>query len=189
MHNFSKALKIGFISFNLSSLKKSCWRFERFHLALFKNHHWKKMFEFSTAFFKATQTKRDESDFQSLTKVLYHQKPFQIYENLLKWLLKLSLPNLISDKQFHFFTYRNSIIPYQNTNFYFIFYDACHFAKFVLFAKLLFWPEKKRTSSQAANYCYHFKQKLRISFLSWTSRRKVVIPSIQSLLLPCWDPK
>jgi len=37
-----------------------------------------KTFESSTAFFKATQVKRDESDLQSLTKVLYHQKPFQI---------------------------------------------------------------------------------------------------------------
>jgi len=39
-----------------------------------------KTFESSTAFFKATgtQIKRDESNFQSLTKVLYHQKPFQL---------------------------------------------------------------------------------------------------------------
>jgi len=36
VQNFSKALRIGFI-FNLSSLDKGCCRFERFHLALFKN--------------------------------------------------------------------------------------------------------------------------------------------------------
>jgi len=35
------------------------------------------MFESSIALFKATQIKRDESDIQSLTKVLYHQKTFQ----------------------------------------------------------------------------------------------------------------
>jgi len=38
VQNFSKALKIGFISFNLISLEKSCWRFEGFRLVLFKNH-------------------------------------------------------------------------------------------------------------------------------------------------------
>jgi len=37
VQNFSKALRIGFISFELSSLEKSCLRFERFRLALFKN--------------------------------------------------------------------------------------------------------------------------------------------------------
>jgi len=31
----------------------------------------------SIAFFKATQIKRNESNLQSLTKVLNHQKPFQ----------------------------------------------------------------------------------------------------------------
>jgi len=35
-------------------------------------------FESSTAFIKATQIKRDESNSQNLTKVLYPQKPFQI---------------------------------------------------------------------------------------------------------------
>jgi len=34
---FRKALKIGFISFDLS-LEKCCWGFERFRQALFKNH-------------------------------------------------------------------------------------------------------------------------------------------------------
>jgi len=37
VQNFSKALRIRFISFNLSSLDKGCCRFERFRLALFKN--------------------------------------------------------------------------------------------------------------------------------------------------------
>jgi len=36
------------------------------------------MFESTTTFIKVTQMKRDESDSQSLTKVLYHQKPLQI---------------------------------------------------------------------------------------------------------------
>jgi len=36
------------------------------------------MFESITAFIKATEIKRDESDSQSLTKALYHQKPLQI---------------------------------------------------------------------------------------------------------------
>jgi len=36
-----------------------------------------KMFESLTSFFKATQIKRDESDIQSLTKVLSHQKPLK----------------------------------------------------------------------------------------------------------------
>jgi len=36
------------------------------------------MLESSTAFFKITQIKRDKSDFQSFSKVLYHQKPLQI---------------------------------------------------------------------------------------------------------------
>jgi len=35
-------------------------------------------FESTTDFIKATQIKRDESDSQSLTKVLYHQKLLQI---------------------------------------------------------------------------------------------------------------
>jgi len=39
VQNFSKALRIGFISFNLSSLDKGCCRFEHFRLALFKNCH------------------------------------------------------------------------------------------------------------------------------------------------------
>jgi len=34
---FSKALRIGFISFNLSSLEKGCLRFELLRLELFKN--------------------------------------------------------------------------------------------------------------------------------------------------------
>jgi len=54
VQNFCKALKIGFIFFNLSSLEKSCSRFER-----------------STAFFKATQIKRVESDLQSHTNVSF----------------------------------------------------------------------------------------------------------------------
>jgi len=33
-----EALKIGFISFDLSCLEKGCYRFERFRLALFKNY-------------------------------------------------------------------------------------------------------------------------------------------------------
>jgi len=37
------------------------------------------MFESSTTFIKATQIKRDESDSQNLTKVLYHQKLLQIF--------------------------------------------------------------------------------------------------------------
>jgi len=37
VQNFSKALRIGFISFNLISLEKGCLRFERFRVALFKN--------------------------------------------------------------------------------------------------------------------------------------------------------
>jgi len=37
IQNFSTALEIEFISFNLSSLEKGCLRFERFRLALFKN--------------------------------------------------------------------------------------------------------------------------------------------------------
>jgi len=43
------------------------------------------MFE-STTFFKVTQIKRDESDFQSYSKVLYHQKPFEmnLYLSLFK---------------------------------------------------------------------------------------------------------
>jgi len=36
----------------------------------------------STAFFKAIQIKIDESDFQSFSKVLSHQKPFQILNQL-----------------------------------------------------------------------------------------------------------
>jgi len=39
-----------------------------------------KTFESSTAFIKATQIKRDESDSQSRTKVLYHQRPLQILD-------------------------------------------------------------------------------------------------------------
>jgi len=35
------------------------------------------MFESTTAFIKATQIKRGESYSQSLTKVLYHQKPLE----------------------------------------------------------------------------------------------------------------
>jgi len=38
----------------------------------------------STAFIKAIQIKRDESDFQSLTKILYHQKPFQKFLRILE---------------------------------------------------------------------------------------------------------
>jgi len=38
VQNFSKALRIRFIPFNLSSFEKDCWRFKRFRLALFKNH-------------------------------------------------------------------------------------------------------------------------------------------------------
>jgi len=38
VQNFSKALRIGFISFKSSSLEKGCLKFERFRLALFKNH-------------------------------------------------------------------------------------------------------------------------------------------------------
>jgi len=57
-------LRIGFISFNLSSLGKGCYKFERFRLALFEN----------SGFITATQIKIDESDSQSMTKVLYHQK-------------------------------------------------------------------------------------------------------------------
>jgi len=37
----------------------------------------KKTFESSTAFIKATEIKRDESDSQNLTTVLYHKKPLQ----------------------------------------------------------------------------------------------------------------
>jgi len=37
-------------------------------------------FESTTAFIKATQIKRDESDSQSLTKVLYHQNPLQVFK-------------------------------------------------------------------------------------------------------------
>jgi len=40
-----KALRIEFISFNLSSLEKGCLRFERFRLALFKNRRKNKMRE------------------------------------------------------------------------------------------------------------------------------------------------
>jgi len=43
IQNFSKALRIGFISFNLSSLDKGYCRFESFRLALFKNHRYNKM--------------------------------------------------------------------------------------------------------------------------------------------------
>jgi len=35
-------------------------------------------FEPSVAFVKVTQIKRDESDSQSLTKILYHQKPLRM---------------------------------------------------------------------------------------------------------------
>jgi len=42
------------------------------------------MFESLTAFIKITQIKRDESDSQSLTKVLYHQKPLQMKTKRLK---------------------------------------------------------------------------------------------------------
>jgi len=38
VQNISKVLRIGFISFNLSSLDKGCCRFKHFRLALFKNH-------------------------------------------------------------------------------------------------------------------------------------------------------
>jgi len=47
-----------------------------------------KTFATSTAFFRTTQIKRDESDSQKLTTVLYHQKTFQIndYCSLVGWL-------------------------------------------------------------------------------------------------------
>jgi len=48
VQNFSKTLRIGFISFNLSSLDKGC---------LYQ------------VFIKATQIKRNETDSQSLTKI------------------------------------------------------------------------------------------------------------------------
>jgi len=43
--------------------------------------------EFTTACIKATLLKRGESDSQSITKVLYHQKPLQIIicKNLRNW--------------------------------------------------------------------------------------------------------
>jgi len=41
VQNFSKALRIRFISFNLSGTDKGCLRFERFRLALFKNRHYR----------------------------------------------------------------------------------------------------------------------------------------------------
>jgi len=37
LYILNKALRIGFISFNLCSLDKGCSKFERFRLALFKN--------------------------------------------------------------------------------------------------------------------------------------------------------
>jgi len=38
-----------------------------------------RIFKATQAFFKATQIKRDESDFQSLIKVQYDQKSFQTF--------------------------------------------------------------------------------------------------------------
>jgi len=50
MMSFNKALRIGFISFNLSSLDKGCCRFERFRTALFKNRRKNKMREWMSKF-------------------------------------------------------------------------------------------------------------------------------------------
>jgi len=46
--------------------------------------------------FKAIQIKRAESDLQSLTKVLNHQKPFQIFLQKLRIFMHISTKIVIS---------------------------------------------------------------------------------------------
>jgi len=75
VQNFSKALRIRFIPFNLSSLDKGCCRFERFRLALFKT--------------KLKSARRKRSNLQQLLSRLQKLKEMNtILKALLKFIPK-----------------------------------------------------------------------------------------------------